>query len=160
MVIAALAWNIKSWVAMIMHRKQDRRDYLRMEFRRFLTSIILIPAMVCRRACGITVRIIGYTPAWTGCSAPGTPPNEPASADPQRIPDPGPTTPPTRGDLACPQHRESAPTSGPHRPTPSIDAADTHPDPPDHTASPPRPASRMIIHANDRQRLRTRLFEG
>jgi hypothetical protein len=43
MVIAALAWNITSWFAMMMHRKQDRRDYLRMEFRRFLTSIILVP---------------------------------------------------------------------------------------------------------------------
>ena len=35
MVIAALAWNIKSWFAMMMHRKADRRDYIRMEFRRF-----------------------------------------------------------------------------------------------------------------------------
>jgi hypothetical protein len=63
MVCAALAWNIKSWFAMMMHRKADRRDYLRMEFRRFLTSIILIPAMVMRRARGITVRLIGYTPS-------------------------------------------------------------------------------------------------
>jgi hypothetical protein len=63
MVIAALAWNIKSWFAMMMHRKQDRRDYIRMEFRRFLTSVILIPAMVMRRARAITVRLIGYTPS-------------------------------------------------------------------------------------------------
>ena len=63
MVIAALAWNIKSWFAMMMHRKADRRDYLRMEFRRFLASIILIPAMVARRARSITVRLIGYTPS-------------------------------------------------------------------------------------------------
>jgi hypothetical protein len=63
MVTAALAWNIKSWFAMMMHRKQDRRDYIRMEFPRFLTSMILIPAMVIRRARGITVRLIGYTPS-------------------------------------------------------------------------------------------------
>lgn len=62
-MIAALAWNIKSWFAMMMHRKSDRRDYLRMEFRRFLNTIILIPAMVTRRARGITIRLIGYTPA-------------------------------------------------------------------------------------------------
>ncbi len=43
MVIAALAWNIKSWFAMMMHRKTDRRAYIRMEFRRFLTGIILSP---------------------------------------------------------------------------------------------------------------------
>jgi hypothetical protein len=63
MVCAALAWNIKSWVAMMMHRKADRRDHLRMEFRRFQASIILIPAMVARRARSITVRLIGYTPS-------------------------------------------------------------------------------------------------
>jgi hypothetical protein len=62
MVIAALAWNIKSWFAMMMHRKQDRHDHIRMEFRRFLTTIILIPAMVIRRARTITIRLIGYTP--------------------------------------------------------------------------------------------------
>ncbi len=63
MVIAALAWNIKSWFAMMMHRKSDRRDYLRMEFRRFLNTVILIPAMILRRARSITIRLIGYTPA-------------------------------------------------------------------------------------------------
>ena len=63
MVTAALAWNIKSWFAMMMHRHQDRREHIRMEFRRFLTSIILIPAMVMRRARAITVRLIGYTPS-------------------------------------------------------------------------------------------------
>ena len=63
MVIAALAWNIKSWFAMMMHRKTDRRAYIAMEFRRFLTGIILIPAMIIRRARSITVRLIGYQPS-------------------------------------------------------------------------------------------------
>jgi hypothetical protein len=63
MVCAALAWNIKSWFAMMMHRKSDRHTYIRMEFRRFLNTIILIPAMVTRRSRGITIRLIGYTPA-------------------------------------------------------------------------------------------------
>ena len=63
MVTATLAWNIKSWLAMMMHRKADRHEHIRMEFRRFLTSIILIRAMVMRRARGITVRLIGYTPS-------------------------------------------------------------------------------------------------
>lgn len=72
MVIAALAFNIKSWFALMMHHKADRRAYLRMEFRRFFHSVILIPAMILRRARSITVRLIGYTPgldrlfsAWT-----------------------------------------------------------------------------------------------
>ena len=60
MVIAALAWNIKSWFAMMLHHKADRRAWIAMEFRRFLTQVILIPAMIIRRARTITVRIIGY----------------------------------------------------------------------------------------------------
>jgi hypothetical protein len=63
MVIAALAWNIKSWFAMMLHRKEDRRDWIAMEFRRFTTQAILIPAMIIRRARTITVRIIGYHPS-------------------------------------------------------------------------------------------------
>src|SRR5204863_7734428 len=59
MVIAALAWNIKSWFAIMMHRKADRRDYLRMEFRRFQASIILIHAMVVHSASRITARLTG-----------------------------------------------------------------------------------------------------
>ena len=63
MVIAALAWNIKSWFAMMMHRHNDRRQYIGMEFRTFVNRIILIPAQVVRRARRTTLRIIGYQPA-------------------------------------------------------------------------------------------------
>lgn len=63
MAIAALAWNIKAWFAMMMHRKADRHDYIRMEFHRFFHGVVLIPAMVLRRSRGITVRLVGYTPA-------------------------------------------------------------------------------------------------
>ena len=62
MVIAALAWNIKSWFAIMMHRQHDRELYVRMEFRRFLHSIILIPCHVVRRARSIILRLIGYQP--------------------------------------------------------------------------------------------------
>jgi hypothetical protein len=61
MVIAALAWNLKSWFALMMHRQADRHAYIRMEFRRFFKTVILIPAMILRRGRGLTVRIIGYT---------------------------------------------------------------------------------------------------
>jgi hypothetical protein len=63
MVIAALAWNLKSWFAMMLHRKADRREHIRMELRRFLTNMILIPARVIRRARSITIRLIGYQPS-------------------------------------------------------------------------------------------------
>jgi hypothetical protein len=62
MVMAALAWNMKSWFAMMMHLKRDRIAYIRMEFRRFLHSIILIPCRVIRGARSITIRLIGYQP--------------------------------------------------------------------------------------------------
>ncbi len=62
MVIATLAWNIKSWFAMMMHLKCDRQLFIGMEFRRFLYSIILIPCRVVRRARSITLRLIGYHP--------------------------------------------------------------------------------------------------
>ena len=62
MVIAALAWNLKSWFAMMMHRKRDRAEYIAMEFRRFLHIIILIPCRVVRRARGTTLHMLGYQP--------------------------------------------------------------------------------------------------
>ena len=61
MLIAALAWNIKSWHAMMMHRKTDRHAFIRMEFKRFLDTVIRIPAMVIVRARAIVVRLVAYT---------------------------------------------------------------------------------------------------
>jgi hypothetical protein len=61
MLIAALAWNIKSWHAMMMHRKHDRAAFIRMEFKRFLDTVIRIPAMIIVRARAIVVRLVAYT---------------------------------------------------------------------------------------------------
>src|SRR6266550_552026 len=61
MLIAALAWNIKSWHAMMMHRKDDRAGCIRMEFKRFLDTVSRIPAMIIVRARGIVVRLVAYT---------------------------------------------------------------------------------------------------
>ena len=63
MVIAALAWNIKSWLAMMMHRIKHRREYIRMDFRTFLNRIILFPCRVVRHARSTTLRIIGFRPS-------------------------------------------------------------------------------------------------
>jgi hypothetical protein len=62
MVIAALAWNIKSWFAMMMHRQRDRLEYIAMEFRRFIHSMILIPCRVIQQARTTVLRLIGYQP--------------------------------------------------------------------------------------------------
>jgi hypothetical protein len=62
MLIAALAWNIKSWFAMMLHRHSDRR------VNRHGVSPLLDqhhphPAMIIHRARSITVRLIGYNPS-------------------------------------------------------------------------------------------------
>ena len=62
MVMAALAWNLKSWFAMMMHLKSDRRKYAAMEFKRFIREMIPLPCQVIRRARQTTLRIIGWQP--------------------------------------------------------------------------------------------------
>ncbi len=62
MVMAALAWNLKSWFALMMHFKADRRKYIAIEFRRFIREMILLPCQVIRRARRTTLRIIGWQP--------------------------------------------------------------------------------------------------
>ena len=61
MLIATLAWNIKSWHAVMMHRHHDRHAFTRMQFKRFLDTVIRIPAMVLVRARTIVVRLLAYT---------------------------------------------------------------------------------------------------
>jgi len=61
MIIAALAWNIKSWHAMMMHRHTDRHAFIRMEFKQFLGTVIHIPATIIVGARGILVRLLAYT---------------------------------------------------------------------------------------------------
>ena len=81
--MAAVAWNIKSWFAMMMHLKADRRKYAAMEFRRFVREMILQPCHAGPGApcCGSSAGI----PPPTGCSASGTRSNGPASADASRF---------------------------------------------------------------------------
>jgi Transposase DDE domain group 1 len=61
MLIAALAWNIKSWHAMMMHRNHDRHAFIRMEFKRFLDTVVRIPAMILVRARATVIRLVAYT---------------------------------------------------------------------------------------------------
>jgi hypothetical protein len=46
---------------MMMHRKHDRAGFIRMEFKRFLDTVIRIPAMVLVRARATVVRIVAHT---------------------------------------------------------------------------------------------------
>ena len=60
MVMAALAWNLKAWFAMMVRRQDRRTELLRMEFRRFLHAIILLPAQIIVQGGRITYRLLAY----------------------------------------------------------------------------------------------------
>src|SRR6478735_4532467 len=108
MLIATLAWNLKSWFAMMMHRKTDRRDYIR-------DGVPPLPARHHpdpghgqppgphhhRPADRLPA------PASTGSSAPGPSSNAPVSADTTARPAtrrPTATAAITRGgDASCPE---------------------------------------------------------
>lgn len=60
MVMAALAWNLKSWYGLLTPNRQRGLELVRMEFRRFLNAILLIPCQVVRRARRVIYRVLGY----------------------------------------------------------------------------------------------------
>ena len=60
MVMAALAWNLKAWYGLLMPNRERGGELMRMEFRRFLNAIILIPCQIVRTARRVIYRILGY----------------------------------------------------------------------------------------------------
>jgi hypothetical protein len=60
-VIASLAWNLKAWLSILLPHRQ-RRELRRMEYRRFLHSVMLVPCQVVRTARQLVLRILTYTP--------------------------------------------------------------------------------------------------
>jgi DDE family transposase len=60
MVMAALAWNLKAWYGLLMPNRERGIEIVRMEFRRFLHAIILLPCQVVRTARRVIYRILGY----------------------------------------------------------------------------------------------------
>lgn len=64
MVMAALAWTLKAWFALLVRRREHRDQLLAMEFRRFLHGLIRIPVQIITGGRRILYRILGYTP-WT-----------------------------------------------------------------------------------------------
>lgn len=62
MVMAALAWNLKAWFALMMRYKDRCVQVLKMEFRTFLQSIICVPAQIILQGRKIIYRFLGYTP--------------------------------------------------------------------------------------------------
>jgi hypothetical protein len=60
MVMTALAWNLKAWYALLLPRRRRGLELLRMEFRRFLHAIILLPVQIVRTGRRIVYRLLGY----------------------------------------------------------------------------------------------------
>ncbi|MGH9105549.1 MAG: IS1380 family transposase [Acidimicrobiales bacterium] len=73
MVMAALAWSIKAWCALLLpvsprwaaQHNEQRRQLLAMEFRTFLQAFINIPAQVVKGARQVRWRILAWNP-WLG----------------------------------------------------------------------------------------------
>jgi hypothetical protein len=62
MVIASLAWTLKSWFGQLQPREADRTSIVRMEFPKFLHSVIRVVCQVVRGGHRTRVRILSYTP--------------------------------------------------------------------------------------------------
>jgi len=69
-VIATLAWNLKIWLSILLPRRLAR-DLRRMEYRRFLHSVMLVPCQVLRSARQLVLRLLTYTP-WAELLLSGT----------------------------------------------------------------------------------------
>ena len=62
MVIAALAWNMKAWLALLQPRSVQRQQLLTMEFRKFLDEVVLLPCQIVRTGGRLIYRVLQWNP--------------------------------------------------------------------------------------------------
>ena len=60
MVMAALAWNLKAWFALLVPERERGLELLKMEFRGFLQAIVLLPVQIIRAGRRLIWRILSY----------------------------------------------------------------------------------------------------
>jgi hypothetical protein len=60
MVMAALAWNLKAWFALLVPERERGLELLKMEFRGFLQAMVLLPVQIIRAGRRIIWRILSY----------------------------------------------------------------------------------------------------
>jgi hypothetical protein len=60
MVIAALAWNLKAWYGLLVPNRERGLELVKMEFRRFLHEVMLLPCQIVRTARRVIYRVLGY----------------------------------------------------------------------------------------------------
>jgi hypothetical protein len=71
MVMASLAWTLKAWWGLMLPeekgrgrelRKRQKHDVVRMEFRRFVNSVVRLPAQILRTGRKLVYRLLSYSP--------------------------------------------------------------------------------------------------
>ena len=60
MVMAALAWNLKAWYGLLVPDRERGLELVRMEFRRFLHAIVLLPVQIIRAGRKLIYRLLSY----------------------------------------------------------------------------------------------------
>jgi hypothetical protein len=60
MVMAALAWNLKAWYGLLVPNRERGLVLMRMEFRRFLHAVMLLPCQIVRTARRVVYRVLSY----------------------------------------------------------------------------------------------------
>lgn len=60
MVMTSLAWNLKAWFGLLMPDAHRGSELVKMEFRRFLHAIIMVPAQIIRSGRRIIYRLLSY----------------------------------------------------------------------------------------------------
>jgi hypothetical protein len=60
MVMSSLAWNLKAWFGLLLPNSQRGIELIKMEFRRFLHAIVLLPAQIVRTGRRVIYRIMSY----------------------------------------------------------------------------------------------------
>jgi hypothetical protein len=58
LVIGSLAWNLKAWSGLLLPERLGARSIVRMEFRRFLNEIILLPTQILRSGRRLIFRLL------------------------------------------------------------------------------------------------------
>ena len=60
MVMSSLAWNLKAWFGLLLPNGRRGMELIKMEFRRFLHAIVLLPAQIVRTGRRVIYRIMNY----------------------------------------------------------------------------------------------------
>jgi len=76
MQTTSLAWTLKAWAALLLpveprkqkEHEQERRTWLRMEFKTFVQAVIHVPCQIVRQARRTIYRVLSWNPYLTGFS--------------------------------------------------------------------------------------------